>query len=356
MRLLLSLSVVLFCFSSFAQDEGCGRVRLDEEPGCVAGTPVTNQGGERSCYVHTAATVLTCLNHLKDGRRGAVSPEKIWTEIRSLPEAQLRKVESATSGRTCNAVQLAEAQGTCDRDALMEVLPAFDEGKTRFLADWVQMVLRQNSGLGLSETCELMRNSMAAVGIPRDFASNLGGIIQSDNATVNYQILNQILKNACEQNGGWHPGVKTAVHTCNKFGFQPTVQGKKSLQSPEEFKRNLHQLFNRPLEKNSVVGIEYCGGVLKNPLQSFIKDRTFDENIDYLNTEKASRNFEPECSFHASAMIGRERKPDGKCYFLIQNSYGASCNYYKDPNMCEAGKVWVEENAISQNLVRISSF
>jgi hypothetical protein len=126
------------------------------------------------------------------------------------------------------------------------------------------------------------------------------------------------------------------------------------LQKPEKFKEKIHQLFDRPLNASLPLGIEYCSGILTSPNKDFIHNRTFGSDINYLNSPKAIRNFKDGCGFHASALIGRERREDGKCYFLVQNSWGASCHFYSNPELCEDGKIWVDEDVLSRNLLRVS--
>jgi hypothetical protein len=104
------------------------------------------------------------------------------------------------------------------------------------------------------------------------------------------------------------------------------------------------------------VGIEYCGHVL-NVDGNYITNREFEDDLNYLNDATQSlENFDKNCYFHASAVIGQTRKADGKCYFEIQDSQGKSCDGRGKHACDKAGHVWVSADVLSANIVRIDSF
>lgn len=92
-----------------------------------------------------------------------------------------------------------------------------------------------------------------------------------------------------------------------------------------------HQLdnFKRP------VGISYCSRVLTEKNSN---------GIDYYN--KPRKN----CAPHASVVIGKRAASDGKCQYLIRNSWGRS---YKYPWESSQGDVWLSEEAMMLNVYKL---
>ncbi len=61
---------------------------------------------------------------------------------------------------------------------------------------------------------------------------------------------------------------------------------------------------------------------------------------------------ETDDSLHASTIVGR-RWVDGKCEYLIRDSFGTDCSIYRTPEKCEAGHVWVPEDFIHRNVYEV---
>jgi hypothetical protein len=55
---------------------------------------------------------------------------------------------------------------------------------------------------------------------------------------------------------------------------------------------------------------------------------------------------------HASIVVGR-RKKNGKCQYLIRNSYGEGRGYHKAWD-CEKGQVWVNREDLERNLMEVT--
>lgn len=60
---------------------------------------------------------------------------------------------------------------------------------------------------------------------------------------------------------------------------------------------------------------------------------------------------------HASTIVGRKwNEQTNKCEYLIRNSWGESCAYYKNPEKCEDGYIWVDRDKIMANLHSARTF
>ncbi len=162
--------------------------------------------------------------------------------------------------------------------------------------------------------------------------------------------LEAAVKEACSKKEDWVP-IKEAGDGCNQFGLKQT-ENAQELAAPEEFAEKLRRHFSIGITALPLA-VEYCSGVFSKPEGIFIRKRIFRKNIDYINSSAKKENFEADCGFHASAVIGQKPGPDGQCYYLIHNSWGTSCEKYSEKLECEAGKIWISEATLTRNMIRI---
>ena len=99
----------------------------------------------------------------------------------------------------------------------------------------------------------------------------------------------------------------------------------------------IHDLFNKPKDKVLPVGIEYCSAFLE------YGGSNADGLFDMINKNK--------CKPHASLIMGR-RSRNGKCEFLLRNSWGKNCAY-DDKFDCEEGNIWIEDKVLKKNLMNL---
>jgi hypothetical protein len=61
-------------------------------------------------------------------------------------------------------------------------------------------------------------------------------------------------------------------------------------------------------------------------------------------------NESPDCDGHMSLLIARKQE-NNKCYYLIRNSWGSSCDTYAKTGWeCKNGDTWVDEDTVASNL------
>jgi hypothetical protein len=196
--------------------------------------------------------------------------------------------------------------------------------------------------------------------IKRSFARNVG-LSRSSQQDDSKDLLVAVTQNICKKKGNSvHFGADVPeLPACQKFDFQPgtNASGKKSLQTADAFKAKLHELLSGG-NRSMPIGVEYCYGVAKTGPDDYIINREFEQDINYLNTSAASENFSKNCGFHASAVIGQKRQADGKCYFELQVSEGQSCKGFQGSKTeCDKnGHIWVDEDLLSRNMIRLSHF
>lgn len=61
-----------------------------------------------------------------------------------------------------------------------------------------------------------------------------------------------------------------------------------------------------------------------------------------------------DCLGHASLVIGR-RRYQGKCQFLIRNTWGTACQKYSKDWDCDHGNVWLDSDEVAANVVYVST-
>ncbi|MBC7692292.1 MAG: hypothetical protein H7222_11055 [Methylotenera sp.] len=86
------------------------------------------------------------------------------------------------------------------------------------------------------------------------------------------------------------------------------------------------------------VGVTFCPDILVQPT---------DPN-----------NTHPGCKreLHAAVIIGFRKNPTASgCQYLIQNSWGTDCRQYIHPELCENGKIWVDEYDLARNMTGLNT-
>ena len=94
------------------------------------------------------------------------------------------------------------------------------------------------------------------------------------------------------------------------------------------------------------VGIEYCANLYK---ESAAKH--------FPGVARGHKNLN-QCHAHASIVIGRKKDKDGKCKFLVRNSWGKDWCPNVDGIECDekqGGQVWIEEKHLGRFMLGISS-
>jgi hypothetical protein len=94
-------------------------------------------------------------------------------------------------------------------------------------------------------------------------------------------------------------------------------------------------------KKRQPLMISYCDQVLKN--------------FGYIGLNKDTGHL-LECSNHASLIIGRGTMPDGRCGFLIRNSWGTDRDGYHGitSQIDDNGDIMIPEDALYNNLISVS--
>jgi len=114
--------------------------------------------------------------------------------------------------------------------------------------------------------------------------------------------------------------------TCTDRTYEKQTKVKAYISGRRVFKK-----INTQLEEDNIVAIDYSANILrdadaKTPLKKL----------------------------HTSPIVGRRFNDDANtCEYLIRDSHGTDCSIYDSRYACENGNVWIAENRIYKNLLRI---
>ena len=89
--------------------------------------------------------------------------------------------------------------------------------------------------------------------------------------------------------------------------------------------------------------------------KSYIENRTFPSNILDVDEYDWNKNYNSECGHHASAIIGRMKLKQGKCYYLVENSWGLGSFGFAQDVIAVDGKFWIPEDKLFSNTYKIDS-
>ena len=117
--------------------------------------------------------------------------------------------------------------------------------------------------------------------------------------------------------------------------------------TPAQVKGLLHEHFNQKTNTQPLI-IRYCSKMLSAGPGFQGLDRAAKA------PEEDNKNYKNGCGGHASLLIGRRfNSKSKKCQFLVQNSWGASCDEPYSPKWnCEpgTGKIWIDCDELANNV------
>jgi hypothetical protein len=118
-------------------------------------------------------------------------------------------------------------------------------------------------------------------------------------------------------------------------------------------KNSMIQLLDRP--NAQPIGVSYCMEILKT--SGFV-------GLNKINIPTK------ECGLHASIVIGK-RTRNGRCEFLLKNTWGEDCSHYSPNWECELGEgilrpksksanrsfgIWMDSEELSRNIIQFTYF
>ena len=336
----LLVTVFLFFVSAVAvaaESGACREVRLDAPGGSMAHVPVGSQGHVGICYAHAAGQMLDAFRFSHPAPEGDADYDHITAPLDLA--AGFMKEDDAKSDfddgayHICPVAKYGIKTGTCSEERVRQLYWK-GERKNFTLKLWrahkaFQEYLKAHSDLHNWDDIANAYRAQACsdIGFLGGLASPAGksllpgpDVLMRALKNENYtDAMVDVLKVACDTPPR-HPVNKT-VHC------EPVPLG-----SPDK----MELVHNMLLKKGAQpIALKTCSDIMEvgrkyrglNPDGSFKKD----------------------CNKHFLLVIG-QKEINGKCRFLIRNSWGTDNDGYSDDwNPQEHGNMWIDEEAMAAN-------
>ncbi len=298
-----------------ARSENCSNVDLRDKFG-----PVRNQDGVGWCYSFAAADMIG----FKNNGRARVSAAELVQQYMSTPILKSQTLAVNTvgqyeyintykdasdkyrGGQVHEILKLAANKGVClEKDIPSELNggPTINEAYSQIIG--LTKHVKHNS--------RYVNNCIQASSYYRNFFPRLSvREIQSAMNTAAYQgVISKLQAQSCKTR-------YAADFQASEVGFE------------SRDKQKMAQIIRSQLDANKPVAIGYRIGLIMN---------------------HANPN-----GGHGSVLVGRRKNRAGACEYLIRNSYGRSCDGYKNPSKCNQGNIWVTEKDLFESMLSATYF
>ncbi len=336
-----------FGLPAFAR-QSCEKVRLDVGTASVSRLPVLDQGQEGLCYAYTATQLIDAwrfshgdnkIDYLTSPVYGGALYARDFKKAEEIGDIH-REIEQLN----CESISSINGPNKCTEKLINLIGLSISKSKYTDLSggytDFVIASLRKNKSAcdshdlfgrnGQKEYTQLIHPLMKFI----SRSSEEGG-----SAVENFEKVNCSLRKTIPNFiGDIQKIVKSDKNTNDiliQF-FDKVCERRVDLSHIPKEQSLLLEPQNRTTAKNKIasllslknpqpIGIEYCSGVL------------FDKK---------------ECGKHASMIVGREMR-NGKCSYLIRNSWGKKCRFKSDfenlkyAHECDQnGQIWIPEDVL----------
>ena len=293
---------------SFADD--CSDMRLDKNGGPLEKIPIMDQGGTNLCYAYSAAQMIDAyrFSHGDNNYKHLTSPLGVAITYKSNDENS----NDLDFGRHTGAINQTIRAGSCS----LKSLPI--EYRDLPIEEMLYMITTELENFE-NENAKDLYCDLKYYGIKIDSIKGLKEIAN------NKKFYLELFKKTCETRRIDIPRATMKAHQL------PSISKRESVLTS--------LLLNRLNRTNpQPVGIMYCTNIRTNK-------KTFGiSNSNIVDKEKCG-------DLHASIVIGKRiNKKNGKCEFLVRDSFGTSCHPYDWP--CENGQFWVEASALTRNIAQ----
>lgn len=313
----------------------CTSKRLDLPPGVAARIPIKDQDGTRLCTAFSASQLIDSWRIINDPPvTQFTSPIALGAE-----HAAMKGRNDLNGFLSTEIIENARNLNSCSYNAVS------DQFNQKQSADFLNelaasFATARGNNANLEVAANRAKSCLMAAGLYKSTIS-LASISQHLLAQNRIQFISRILNDVCA--GQKIPLTKIPPIVIERSA----VHGSHSAGMPK-----MRDLINRRLDESNPqpIGISYCRDVLLDPNVNGVSERGF-------LTEATCKG-----ELHSSVIVGRrllryqsEGRTKTICQFLVRDSYGTSCNAYKDdPNatpkeVCERGQVWVDEDVLMHN-------
>jgi hypothetical protein len=389
--------VTIACFFQFflvsvTYGGSCTPINLKSPGKCYSQMKTLNQDGVGHCYAHAASGMADCSLHNQNpqsfkqssplaagihlsqdqaaGNSSMSFMEKMGRSFLSVFTKNINTADDRKKGNiegdfVCSAFDAIKKRGTCPQSDMFRAFQKFGSQK-KFLAS---LGARQTgdpaqgfAGTNNNETesvnkCTSLKGDSKGYNISK-FFSKVGDVVKGFYKSifgVNNKRDKKNMANAKKRYGIKSTpkyGNNTIDHVAKEVA---KICNGKLRQLPEDAecekkmlpsKDYVNDIFDE--NPNRPVGISYCSSLLTQP-----NDGSSGSSFFGRASNLAKKNLNGSCNPHASVLIGR-KKINGKCHFLLRNSWGTGCKKYKISKIdCDAksGDLWVDADRLMNNVM-----
>jgi hypothetical protein len=342
MMLALAIGLVSFLADpAFALS--CPSIRLDQGGRSMARLPVYDQGTTDLCYAYTASQMLDAYRASRGqgGNAPASSPLAIAVAYSALrvENGQARPRPGIHGGSfewAINTVRGME-RGICGANELSRHLTRPASAERDF--EMLEKIYERNknargNAAQARAAADALRAFLQARGFTAAMVQGLGDLNQAMSTPVASQFFHRVVGETCKGRELSMRGVPAPrVLDVHKSGSSDSRES--------DFGRYLKEIFGGA--NPQPVGIGYCA--------DFLNKASLVRNLE-LNPSRERPGAVEGCETeHASVVVG-SREKNGRCEFLIRNTFGSTCKGYDRAWDCENGQIWVSETALVKNTNR----
>ncbi len=335
----------------------CRDVRLDKT-GPMSKIPVYDQDSFGSCYAYTASQLIDAYRFTKNpNATGFTSP--ISLSVNYSYNYNTFGLGKDSGGSVEEAILAARRTETCEKSITDKILAKQSEKEfyERFIAYFhanadeldkrslyasTKAYLNGEYTKGVNNLhCNLTNSALPASLIPSlEVIEESMGDIGINEAYFLHKLLGHICANAKVNLEGFP---KPTHEFVQHQQWTPQVRALKS-----------QAVFDNLLSKPNPqpIGIGFCSKVFKSSWTGITSEQAKTNNYNNQN-----------CASHAAIIVGSRKAANGKCDYLIKNSWGIGCKKYQifglDPSItCEeaTGQLWVSGDKIGTSITSVTTF
>lgn len=280
--------------------------------------------------------------------RSCPIPEDKFTEIKTEYISYLsstKKEDLLAMAQSLTPQSFYMKRGTTIKDHIAEVFKDLPQ-KTELFEKTTKLMLESEKCivLGLNQTekmCSLLKPREKSLLTLTSLGAELNEVIDViQGSSDRDQFFAEAFK--CDpQNKRKIPNL-----TCTTKDLRPMI---KQVKSFDDLEMMVDKKIQELLVRQTPVGISTCTRFFKNP-----KAQTLNlEDGSYNCGDKKAPDFEKNEGSHAVTIIGSRCK-DGAKEYLIQNSWGDGCAYYKDYECTNKGGFWAPSSVVIKNIRNIN--
>ena len=314
---------------------------------------VRDQGIMNTCYGEVAAQMVDAFRfaRIKNSDENHLTSEIMLSAAGKVRQGKWRgygRYEDIDFGFTCDAIESFNRYGSCNKDKI---------------DNFISKASKQNSFFS--------------------FFSN-----QSNDVRTFVDEMKKVYKEYQTKRGKFcqNPELLLENPFLNEFVIQNTVNTQKVLNAIDRknfidfFKNMVKNICQKPTEKIPELGCltrknisnkgmrrmihQALGERSPLPVGIIICQTLLTSGRSYVGLHTSAlraKRSDVACPLHAVMLIGRRyNRETGKCELLVRDSAGDSCNGYSNDwqeacgNPYTAGSVWIEEDALVKNTMRVS--